>query len=257
MIIVAFGDSLTDPDTYNNVADEPWIIQVEDDVVFRHEIGVNLAEGGSVSGWKREINGEEVFDHVYQMDGVTLAALGMLGQVNVYKQSNLHNNNLSNRDDVVFVIWTGTNDTVIAAQLDPFTTSDGVLVDSTQIVKDDRQWYFDNNPGATDLHYAEFVIDNYTIKNIEAAITELESFGEVVVVGPFNLGTTPLAIQRDRVPPATHASHYFQNQLMHALENSHGRFVSLIDLDVTTIDEIHLDHLAQGEVMERIVTVRL
>ncbi len=254
MIIIAFGDSLTDPDTYESVADEPWSIQIED-AIFAHEIGLNLATGGAVSGWKRHINGNELYDWVYQLDGVTLEALGMLGQINVYKQGSLFDI-IQHRHDVVHVLWAGINDLVIASMLDPFTNSEGVTVDSTEIVKSDREWYFQTHPNASEHDYAQSVIDDYTVKNIEAGIAQFENFGETVVVGPFDLGETELARQRNRTRISSDNSHYLDEKLQAAVDNAGGRYVSLIDLEVTTIDEIHLDHAAQREVMERIVTVK-
>ena len=221
--VIVFGDSMSDPATYTGVPDKTWPRQMAERV-FSHEVVGNYATGGAVSGAED--------DYVYEIDGVTLEANGLLGQVSDYVL-------LSEFIEVdVFVIWIGTNDLVIASQLDPFTRPDGLVVTATKRVINDRIAL-----NLSDEDYYKFIIDQYTVKNINEAAQTLSPFGEVIVVGPFDLGKADVAAKKPAL--ATAASMYLHTQL--------AADVTLIDMSVTTVDAIHFDHAAQKEVLDMIV----
>ena len=226
--VAAFGDSLTDPNTYVDLPDRTWLQQMESSL-FPVEVAANKASGGAVSG--------KAGDWVYSMDGAVLETPGMLGQVDEFIAEDIEAD--------VHVIWVGTNDLVIASQLDPFTTVGGMRVEASQRVQDDR--------AALRLGkraYADFIVDNYTVPNIREAVAKLSPRGEVVVIGPFCMEKTIVANQSSRTRSICL---YARRRLNNVLKNSPlPYYVDLSNIDVAAVDEVHLGQESQRQVMQKV-----
>lgn len=239
--IVAFGDSLTANETYLDVPDQSWIQQMARGLL-PHGILDNFAEGGSVSG-----QGDH---YVYQMNGVTLQTMGLLGQIQEYLSA-------SYRGDV-HVIWSGINDLVIGAQLDPFTTAAGVKVTATSLVTEFRETFIGEQLH-TDDEYLRYVVSNYLAVNIDAAIGALREAGiqKIIVIGFYPLQVTGVGQRASVRKRALTATLLGNDALRSVCQSRNVVFVDLEDMDPTFIDEIHLDHKAQTEVLKRIYMAAL
>lgn len=229
MSIVAFGDSLTATETYSGTPDKPWIEHMQQGPFKLPVIG-NYAVGGSVTGAAN--------DNVYKMNGVELPATGLLGQIDQYQGDQAD----------TFVIWSGTNDLIIASQLDPFTTIGGMTVTATERVTQFRDEYL---PTHSPAQYAEFIIHEYTLPNIKRAIDKLRGRGDIVLVNYFHLDFAAVAKSN---PVIVRFAVQLANIELRSLCRDEGVYLADVsNIPVTTIDEVHLDDAAQIQVMRQIL----
>lgn len=213
MKIAAFGDSF--------LALSPNCVEFLTQGMLGHTLKSNQAVGGSVSG-----GGEH---YVYKVNGEVLPAKGLLGQLEDYHGwADVH------------VIWSGNNDLVCAAMLDPFTTDSGDEVECTELVTGFREGYLQNH---TKLDYAQWIVKNYLVANIRTAITSLIGRGheKIIVIGYLNLAEAPIAHELDQMLRATMASGFANEQLKALCEEHNVVFVDPYSLEYSTIDEIHPD----------------
>lgn len=252
--VVVFGDSLSDPQTYSSPSNTSWVERLQ--TVYGIS-SINYAKGGAGSGAAN--------DNFYTVNSSTLFTKGALGQVSDYLNSSASSN--CNSAARGHVIWVGTNDMIIGAQLDPFsaTLAPGVTgtVGVTALIQNFRNAFL---PTHTNQEYYEAVINSYTVPNIGSAIDSLQGCGAktIMVTGLFDLGhgnidiPDPATVAEKQL--ATHATKCLNRGLKNLVSSKNIQYpsTSVIYTDISSIvpvpfDEIHLDTTSQTEVLNKML----
>lgn len=238
MELAIFGDSLAAEDGVY-AGDQDNFVQLLRNSILPFHISANYAVGGSING--------EAGDYVYVVNGVTLQAKGLLGQIDLF---------IANAPPTdAIIIWSGTNNLVIGAQLDPFIDENGG-VGVTPFVSDVRT---ELNAVGDPYGYLSKVVF-FTMLNFEAAKNKLRAAyptTPIIFIGALPIGRTPLAhYGNNDVTLAFNASadleDAMENQIPAWDVNCH--YVSLEFMKVTCQDMIHLDTAGQRRVFEKLVT---
>lgn len=226
MILNVFGDSLSADETYLAGPDQSWVQQIQQGP-FASVLGHNHTRGGALSG--------KATHWGYKMDGIVLESKGVLGQIDAATIEAGSTN----------VVWVGTNDLILACHLDPFTTVGGMTVTATSAVTEFRDGYLATH---SPLQYAHWIIDNYLMDNLGAAVIKIRSRGcEVVLVNYFRLQDTRVAASN---APLVRAAVDYANAALRTLCKDLGVYMADVSgITVTTVDEVHLDHAAQKQVL--------
>lgn len=235
--IAAFGDSLTASETYQGVTDLSWLDHIQEGP-FYHTLHGNYAIGGSVSG--------QADHYVYEINGETLEAIGLLGQIRQYLEAG----QLAD----THVIFSGTNDLLIASRMDPFVSRSGNSVVATSLVEEFRSFYL-GEAGRSGAEYTKYIVDNYLVANIGMAIDLLRSAGAVniVLVGYMDFSNTPVANSNAGRQARAKLAVDLANQAIRDLAAEKGVLLAeLLDLQVGTIDEIHTNNETNLEISRRI-----
>lgn len=236
MKLTTFGDSFTAAATFSGQDFGPWIGMLQHGP-FHHELKHNFASGGAVSGGAT--------DYAYEIDGEILRTKGVLGQIEDYITDGV--------DSDSHVIMVGTNDILLSAQLDPFTTAAGNIVTASPLVTGFRAAYL---PDHTDIQYMEFIIHSYLAKNIKTGINKLQQAGaeNIVVVGYFNLQDTPLLANasEEKANRVALASVEAMMAVKQVCLNQHVYFVDIFDVPLQPFDEVHPNGQTNFALMNRI-----
>ncbi len=231
MRLVFFGDSLLDTRGIYS-GKESNIVQLLQNSILPFII-TNYAEGGSLTGGAEE--------YAYKINGEILKAKGLQGQVSDYLAQYMV------APDAI-IIWSGTNDSVIGAQLDPFETADGQVTASELVVAQRILLDAVANPFVYINEVVKYIIQNYRF-----AASRLHArypTARIIFITPLNLSLVPIS---DFGSKAEIRAAVMYKQLITAMKEEitplpNCTIVDIVNIVHTIIDAIHLDTKAQTAV---------
>ncbi len=237
--IAVFGDSFVSKITYENNQGETWPRILRASSLSTVSDIVQYASGGAVSG--REF--------AYAIDGQTLPTPGLLTQVESFEMDQSAQSSIGAQD--LITIHVGTND-ICSWLFTPYKRENGtVTVDASDQTKIDRA-----SSNLDDVEFAKVLMSGYTAGNIVMAYNRLIQHAPTMVIGPIDVGQSVLALgfDQEKQRAASAASMRLASELQRRIPVKD--YVSVVDLPLTLVDEIHPDYRWQRSVAGLAVTNR-